>query len=185
MEQHPDSARYGLGPEVLRLAARYLNRLPALRVLAPYLVELRNATDATIQLSMLVDNDVVRVDRLDGADTGIFREAHHVEDARTTAAGRVLLARSNGSPGTRPAEPPLEGQPDEDERRRWASDPYLTLPVRDQIEIAVPVLDRRDHTVAALSARIPAVRSSPEEHERIATHLLRVTNTARLAIGDG
>ena len=171
VEQHPDSARYGLGPQVLHLAARYLNRLPVLRVLAPYLVELRNATGATIQVSVLIDGELIRVDRVDGADTGIFREAHHVEDAAGTAAGRVLLTR--------------QGASGDEEVRRLAAEPYLALPVGDQIEVAVPVLDRRDRAVAALSARLPAAGSPPEVQERIAAQLLRVTNTARLAIGDG
>jgi IclR family acetate operon transcriptional repressor len=185
VEQHPESARYGLGPQVLHLAARYLNRLPTLLVLSPYLVELRNATGATIQISVLVDGEVVRVDRLDGVDTGIFREAHHVEDARGTAAGRILLGRSEVTVGNRAVAGGTDDQTDDEERLRWASVPYLALPVGDQVEVAVPVLDRRDRPVAALSARIPASASSQEVEERIAAQLLRVTNSARLAIGDG
>lgn len=185
VEQHPESSRYGLGPQVLHLAARYLNRLPVLRVLAPYLVDLRNATGATIQVSVLVGGDLVRVDRLDGVDTGIFRDAHHIEDALETAAGRLLLSRCEVGTLTRAAADGTVQPSGEEDWVRLASEPYLVLPVGDLVEVAVPVLDRRDRSVAALSARIPAAGASPELVERITAQLLRVTNTARLAIGDG
>jgi IclR family transcriptional regulator, acetate operon repressor len=184
VEQHPETSRYGLGPGVLRLAARYLDRLPALRVLSPYLVELRNGTGATIQISVLVTGQLVRVDRLDGAETGTFRETQQVENALDTAAGRILLGRAQN--GDR--HPPLvdRGVPiDDGERRRWASAPYLALATGDRLEVAVPVIDRRDQTVAALSARLPSAGQSSELEERIAAQLLRVTNNARMAIGDG
>ncbi len=37
VEQDPRSLRYSLGPEIVRLSERYLDRLPILRTLSPYL----------------------------------------------------------------------------------------------------------------------------------------------------
>jgi DNA-binding IclR family transcriptional regulator len=94
VEQDPRSLRYSLGPEVVRLSERYLDRLPVLRALGPYLVELRDTTKATVLVAILVRTSVLYVDRVDGEDeAGIFRETHRVHDALDTAAGRLLLAR--------------------------------------------------------------------------------------------
>src|SRR5438132_8159920 len=97
VEQDPKSLRYSLGPEVVRLSERYLDRLPVLRALGPYLVELRDATKATVLVAILVRTSVVYVERVDGEDrAGRYRETHRVHNALDTAAGRLLLARGDG-----------------------------------------------------------------------------------------
>lgn len=167
---------------MLRLAARYLSRLPVLGVLSPYMVELRNATGATIEVSMLVSGELVRLDRLEAGDAGIFREPQLIDAALSTAAGRVLLGRADDATWARAVDGSTAiGEP---ERRRWATADYLSLPGNDQLEVAVPVLNRRDRTVAALAALVPAPAPADAE-ERLAAQLLRVTRVARKAIGDG
>ena len=54
VEQDPRSLRYGLGPEIVRLSERYLDRLPVLRALSPYLGELRDATKTTVLVALLI-----------------------------------------------------------------------------------------------------------------------------------
>src|SRR3982751_3389766 len=98
VEQDPRSLRYGLGPEIVRLSERYLDRLPALRALSPYLRELRDTTKTTVLVALLVRSSIIYVDRVDGEEgAGVFRESHRVHSALDTAAGRLLLAR--GTPG--------------------------------------------------------------------------------------
>ena len=188
VEQHPETSRYGLGPQLLRLAARYHSRLPVLRVLSPYLVELRNATQATIEVSVLVAGDLVRLDRLDGVDTGIFREPQAIDRALSTAAGRVLLGRAEDSIWARA----VNGQAavGETERRQWASAAYLSLVSGDEFEIAVPVVNRREQTMAALSAVLPTPEGAGRAEvdgteERVASQLLRVARAVGLAIAEG
>ncbi|MEX2420935.1 MAG: helix-turn-helix domain-containing protein, partial [Actinomycetota bacterium] len=41
VEQDPPSSRYGLGPQLPRLAERYLERLPVTTAATPYLVDQR------------------------------------------------------------------------------------------------------------------------------------------------
>jgi IclR family acetate operon transcriptional repressor len=182
VEQHSDTARYGLGPEILRLAARYQSRLPVLRVLSPYLVELHKATAATIEVSMLVGAELVRLDRLEGGHDGVFREPHAVEAAVSSAAGRLLLGRADTATWTRAVQGTQLG---EHERRQWQQAPYLALSTGGELEVAVPVVNRRDQPVAALSARVPIRAADPEPTEHLASQLLRVARAAGIAVGDG
>jgi DNA-binding IclR family transcriptional regulator len=182
VEQHPDTSRYGLGPEILRLAARYHSRLPVLRVLSPYLVELRKSTDATIEVSMLVGGELVRLDRLEGSYDGVFREPQVVDAAVSTAAGRLLLGRADTKIWARAVQGTQLG---EQERRQWQQATYLALSTGEQLEVAVPIVNRRDQTVAALSARLPVGAGEPQPTERVASQLLRVARAAGIAIGDG
>jgi IclR family transcriptional regulator, acetate operon repressor len=196
--QSAESSRYSLGPELVRLAQYYLMRLPVVQALAPYLVDLRNATKATVQVALLVHGSVVYVDRLDGEHTsGVYRAPHRVHSALETAAGRALLAwadtdawkdaiqaaavQSLAVCGSYPDDIALE------ERELWASSPYLVLndPQDPEfLEVAVPVTNQCDQVLASLSAS--------DQHEwftadviteRVVPQLLRVTNLVRQTIG--
>lgn len=154
VEQHPETSRYSLGPEVVRLSEAYLARLPVVRGLSPYLVQLRNVTKAKILVALLVGHEVVYVDRVDAEDMGLFRIAHRLHPALETAAGRVLL--SDASPqqwddAVAAADIPIEA----DDRKRWAHEPFHALVPEDphgQAEVAVPVFDGRGKVIAALAA---------------------------------
>lgn len=95
-EQDPRSSRYGLGPALVRLAEDYLARHPVLTVAMPYLVELRDATGATVRVGTLVGPELVLLDRIDGHDAGgVYRDARRIHDPTTSALGRVLLAHDD------------------------------------------------------------------------------------------
>jgi IclR family transcriptional regulator, acetate operon repressor len=164
VEQSPESSRYSLGPELVRLSERYLGRLPVLRALAPYLVELRNTTKATILVALLVQASVIYVDRVDGEDVGsVFRISHRVQDAGETAAGLVLLADGR--------ERLVVAQGDD---------------LHDHAEVAVPVLDERGHALAALCATGNA-ESFPEDllRQRIGPQLARAAKAAGRGLSKG
>ena len=155
VEQDPRSSRYSLGPEIVRLSERYLDRLPTLRALSPYLRELRDTTKTTILVALLVRTSIIYVDRVDGEEgAGVFRESHRVHDALETAAGRLLLARGEPDPWAEA----IGGRtrPSNRDRRVWADAPFLLLGPdgeRPMTEVAVPVLDRSGRAWAALCAR--------------------------------
>jgi IclR family transcriptional regulator, acetate operon repressor len=156
VEQDPVSLRYGLGPELVRLSERYLMRLPVLRALAPYLVALRDATRGTVVAAVIARGCVVYVDRVDGEDPGgVFREPLRIRPALETAAGRLLAARG-GVDAWRDALRAGTGQTFAmDERKRWASAPYVSLSDEkpgQMVEVAVPVVDADGNTLAALAA---------------------------------
>lgn len=189
VEQDPGSARYSLGPEVARLAQRYLGRLPILGALSPYLVSLRDQLGCTIHVAVLVRSSVVYVDRVDAADGGPYRDSHRVADALATAAGRVLAARAadevwqqclNGHGDA------LEGAA-EDLRRDWAAAPHLLTPALDlggTDELAVPVLDASGRPVAALAATLGS-GADPARVGSAAAALARAAGAAGRTLGHG
>jgi len=156
VEQDPASLRYGLGAELVRLAERYLARLPVFRAISPFLVELRNSTKATVMAAVLVRGWVVYIDRVDGDDIGgVFREPARMRPAFETAAGRLLSARSQPAVWDEALAVATNGQrPTLEDRERWAEAPYLVhLPEpHDLAEVAVPVLAYDGRTLASLVA---------------------------------
>ncbi len=95
VEQDPRTSRYGLGPELVRLAHRYLARLPLAGALAPYLGQLRDETGCTVRVEMLVHTSVVVIDRVDRVGGGLYREPHRVRTALSSPGGRLLAARAD------------------------------------------------------------------------------------------
>jgi len=188
VEQDPRSARYGLGPEIVRLSERYLDRLPTLRALSPYLRELRDTTKTTILVALLVRTSIIYVDRVDGEEgAGVFRESHRVHDALGTAAGRLLLARGGSDTWTEALDGRL--RPSNRDRRAWAEAPFLVLGAdgdRSAAEVAVPVLDGAGQPLAALCARGDP-SAFPEEvlRNEVAPRLVRAARAAGRAMADG
>lgn len=154
VSQDPHSSRYGLGSELVRLSERYLERLPLLQVIGPYLVELRTSTAGTVLVAMLVGSTVVYVDRIDGEDVGgVFRRADRSSPAVRTAAGRLLLARA-GAEAWEGLVDDGAGLPTAKEWKSWASADYLTGAVDHldgHLEVAVPIAGT-DGAAAALVA---------------------------------
>ncbi|MDS1270827.1 helix-turn-helix domain-containing protein [Lipingzhangella sp. LS1_29] len=197
VEQDPRTSRYGLGPGVTRLSERYLGRLPVLGALAPYLVRLRDATGHTIQVALLVRGSVVYVDRVDGADGGLYREAHRVRPALSTAAGRILAAGAEDvawGQALETAEPELREQ-GEKERDTWRQAPYLCLAATEAgmagsvlsqpepLEVAVGVPDSSGRPVAALAVtpdELPQDRIEP-----LARQLVQAATAAGRTLSHG
>lgn len=193
VEQNSESSRYSLGPELVRLSERYLTRLPVLRALAPYLMEVRNATKATVLVALLVRGSVVYVDRIDGEDIGgVFRVSHRVNRACDTAAGRVLLAHADGETW-HAAREVLAATDDATvsatDRELWAESPYIVMhsdDLHDHPEVAVPVADQRGRVLASLSATgNPDSFSEEALGAQIAPQLLRAAKAASQALSHG
>lgn len=185
VEQDPNSSRYGLGPEVARLAQRYLARLPILGALAPYLIPLRDAVGRTVHIAVLVRGSVVYVDRVDGADGadgGLYRDTHRVHSGLETAAGRVLAARAGDEAWERAVEAatPEQRKTAEEGRAAWREAPYLvttgSLP-DEPSEVAVPILDSAGRAIAALAAT-PPYSATEAQIAEIAGHLSRAGRAA-------
>jgi DNA-binding IclR family transcriptional regulator len=173
--QDPQS-RYSLGPGLLRLSGAYRDRLPLLQLLAPYLVEVRDNTKATIEVSLLVQGLVVIADRVTGENvTRVFRDLTSFHPPLRSAAGRVLLGHaaletwSDAIATAEATDPPTAA-----DRQRWAEAPYLVQLLDDsgEFQAAVPVRDRAGRVVAALSAtaRLPFLG---EQDGRMEAHFAR------------
>lgn len=157
--QDPQSSRYGLGPELTRLAGHYLARLPLLGALGPYLSPLHDELSTTLYVMTLVHGEVVYVDRVDGPSAGPYRDTHRVHPALATAGGRLLAARADDVAWHQALT--LTDEVDQAEaarsRTEWAAAPWLAVAPSDptlNAEVAVPVIDGRGDAVAALSAAV-------------------------------
>lgn len=179
--QDTQSARYGLGPELPRLAAYYLSRLPLLGALGPYLSPLRDELATTVHVMTLVQGEVVYVDRVDGPSSGPYRDTHRVHPALATAGGRLLAARSDDLAWEQSVQM-LDG-PDRAaataSRAEWAEAAWLTLAPTDptiSAEVAVPVIDGRGNAVGALSAAV--ADAGAEDNTGVAASLSRAARAA-------
>jgi IclR family transcriptional regulator, acetate operon repressor len=186
VEQDPRTSRYSLGPGVARLSQRYLGRLPILGALAPYLVSLRDALQATVHVSMLVRDSVVYVDRVDAGDGGQYRDSHRVAPALTTASGRMLAARADDEVWEQclVGHPGLEGDP-AGLRKEWATADHLVVGEPGMVsprEVAVVVVDAAGRPVAALAATLGA-DADPHEAATIAQLLTRTAAAAGRTLG--
>jgi DNA-binding IclR family transcriptional regulator len=190
-EQHPRSLRYTLGPAVLALAESFRSQLPLLQVLAPYLIEVRNTTKATIEVSVLVGDRVVVIDHVTGEHvSGVFRDSAKMCPAMERAAGRVLLAHADAAVWKATVARMAVNPPSERDRQAWARSPYLTRTDdhRADLEVAIPIYTA-EHTVpAALSATISlAILRDQDQHsieEHLARELLRTASAVRSSLVD-
>lgn len=156
VEQDPVSSRYSLGPELVRLSERYLDRLPLLQRLRPYLVDLRNRTSATIVVAMLVRDMVVNVERIDGLDAAdtVQRMARSFP-AHHSAAGRLLLGRAGPTAWKQYLNDNLDDPPPVTALEGWAEAELLHGAVeglRTHTEVAVPIVRSDGSAAAALVA---------------------------------
>lgn len=186
VEQDPESSRYGLGPQLPRLAERYLERLPVTSAATPYLVDLRATTGATVTLVTLAGTDAVFADRLDGEDVGgVHRDASRVRPALETAAGRLLLAHADDTVWKDALATTTDG-PDADDREGWrAAEIVRHIPPaaasRPELATAIHAGSR---VAAALGLSGPASQLTDEAIDQLhAPHLLRAAASISRALG--
>lgn len=189
VEQDPASSRYGLGPELVRLADRYLQRLPVLQVAGPYLVDLRATTGATVTVVTLAGLDALEVDRVDGEDVGgVYRDPTRLRPALHSAAGRVLLAHATDAAWHQVVATELDGVPSEAERRSWMESSTVTFVPPGPAarpEVATPIHDSSG-VVAALALSGPSGHfDGAAIQDRLAPQLLRAAGSISRALGRG
>ncbi|MEJ3742737.1 helix-turn-helix domain-containing protein [Actinomycetes bacterium KLBMP 9797] len=183
VEQDTHSARYGLGPELVRFSHRYLARLPVLAALSPYLPAVRDALGNSVYVALYLRGSVAYVDRVEGGDGVLYREPHRIVPALSTAPGRMLAARADDT-GWEQAV----ARADEEQRRAagqgraaWRTADHLALPVpgHELIEVAVPVVDGSGRTAAALVASV----GDEDLVAKAAVELTRATSAAGRMLG--
>jgi IclR family acetate operon transcriptional repressor len=189
VEQDPRSSRYGLGAHLVRLAHRYLARLPVLGALAPYLAQLRDAVGATVRVELLVGTQVVDGDRVSGPEVGLYREVAGVRPALSTAGGRALAARGDDELWKlvmAEADEELRALA-ESEREAWSKAEVITVSA-DYLgagtEVAVAVVDPSGSPLAALCVDLPR-DPAPERVRETVAHCDRAIAAALRTLGHG
>ena len=97
LQQDPDSKRYRLGPKVLDLGFSALNSMDLLEISAPFLRQLSDETQRTVNVAILEGADVVYIERCRAARPGqqeIDLNLHVGArlPAYCTAMGKAILA---------------------------------------------------------------------------------------------
>lgn len=192
VEQDPRSSRYGLGRELARLANRYLARLPVAGALAPYLAQLREETEATVRVDLLVRGAAVVVDRVDGPAVGLYREPHGVHPALLGAGGRLLVARADDEvwkQALSDVDDELAALAD-DQRDVWAAAAHLAIPAGATGLAEVAVLVTGSATGAGPSGSAALVLElpgdpGPEALDAATAALLRTGAAAERTLGQG
>jgi IclR family acetate operon transcriptional repressor len=176
-EQEPVSSRYGLGPELLRLAERYVARLPLVKAAAPYLVALRQQTGATVVLATLAGREVLFLDRIDGDDPGgVYRDASRSRPAWQSAAGRLLAAHDTSAWERLAAEHDAT----DGDRDGWREASHVVLtpaPPLGTLEVAAPLCAPDGTVVAALGVSLPTAADPDEEVARVLPYLRQAAST--------
>lgn len=182
VEQDTRSARYSLGPELVRLSQRYLARLPVLAALSPYLLPVRDALGASVQIALYIRGSVTYIDGAESDDAGPYREPHRVVPAVRTAAGRLLAARADDAGWEAALELADSGERAlaDSERTAWRTASHLALAAGNHggTEVAVPVQDGYGRAAAALTATV-----DDNDAGRAATHLARAAQAAGRTLG--
>lgn len=178
------SQGYSLGPGFVRLAERYLSDLPVVHALSPYLSEIRDLTEATIELCLLIGHEVVTVDRIDNVDdVGIFRPTRRPRSALESAAGRLLLAHADDDTGDGLTDALPGAKLTAADLLTWAATPYLPLAreAETEIQVAVPIRDKSGSVAAALmaTAAIDKQLGWEAQAEILARPLLRATQAVQ------
>lgn len=164
VRQDPRSLRYGLGPELVRLAEHYLEHLPVVAAVRGELAPLSDRLGATAAVAILAGTDVVYVECRNHYRVATDSPLARRRAALDTAAGRVLLATADpqawdAACAARPDRDVLE-----DARATWRSASHVLRDPAgdaDRAEVAVAVHDG-EGVVAALSSVLHADELSPQ-----------------------
>jgi DNA-binding IclR family transcriptional regulator len=155
----------------------------------PFLVELRNQTQGTVAVAVLVDTDAVYLDRIDGNDVGgVYRDGRRVHQALSCAAGRVLAANAPDDVWKKVIANHDDRWSSED-RDHWCQADYVLVEdveATGHVEIAAPVRDSDGDVRAAVTVTgNPAVFTPEHLETHVARHLLRTVKAIPWGAGRG
>jgi IclR family transcriptional regulator, KDG regulon repressor len=93
LQQNPDTRKFQLGLKLVERASAMLDQVQVRRVALPYLQELRDTWNETVNLAILDSGDVVYVERYLGTKAlGMRSEVGRRESAHSTGLGKAMLA---------------------------------------------------------------------------------------------
>lgn len=186
--QDAGTRKYRLGPKTLTLGMAYRDRLDLRNVALPHMRTLRDATDETVGLSIVVGHERMFTEEVQSqSELRAHSELGYPYPLWTGAPGRVLLAylpaaqaRSALERADEPAWRSL-GLPSKQALhdrlntiRHTRHDRAFDETINGVSALAVPVLDATTNIAAALSISGPSARMGNNEMDR----MLTATHTA-------
>ncbi|TCO59517.1 IclR family transcriptional regulator [Actinocrispum wychmicini] len=192
------TGHYGLGLRLFELGSRVAARLDVRAIARPLLEELRDVTGETAHLGVLLDDEVVYLEKVESAR--MVRMSSRLggrNPLHRTALGKCLLAFGSAGLRERVLAGPLTartpGAVVEPKRlveqlarvraQGWAlddeeSDEGLRC-------IAAPVIDARAQVVAAVSISGPTTRVTKAQVQPLAAHVVRCATEISRGVGGG
>ena len=199
VELDPRTRTYGLGLRAWEAGRAYLRARDLVERALPYMEQVRDRLDETVQLAVLDGRDVVYVARVDGSQRLVtsYSVGGRV-GAYASAGGKALLAllpaddvqrRFAGStferytPGTIRSRKQLESELARTRERGYGVDEEeYTVGVRC---LAVPVFDHEGRAAAAISVSVPTVRFGAKQQARALSALRDSGRLLSQALGHG
>ncbi len=190
LSQNPDTRKYRLGLKLVERAFAMLDQIEIRQVAYPFLRDLRDKWNETVNLAIMDGPDVVYVERLLGTKALAMRsEVGRRAPAHVTALGKALLAclptvgiqayiDQYGLPALTPRTitDPVTFLAEIEKSRELG---YAVDDEENEIGgrcVAVPVFDHTGHPVAAVSVSAPTTRLPVSEFPQVGA---MVRETAR------
>ncbi len=170
--QNPETRKYRLGYKLVERASSLLEQVEIRQVAYPFLLDLRNRWNETVNLAVLDGNEIVYVERFLGTKAlGMRSEVGYRAPAHSTALGKAILAcypvdhiesfiKQYGLAAITPKTitDPAQFRAELEKTREWG------FGVDDEENevggrcVAVPIFDHAGAVIAAVSISAPAAR---------------------------
>ena len=197
LAQNPSTRKYYLGLKLVERALLAMESLEVAQVARPYMLQLREWRDETVNLAILDDDEVLYIDRELGTQTlGMQSHVGKREKAHSTALGKTLLSQLNDveleeylskypldpvTPHTITRAKELRQELEKTKRQGYAVD-------MEENEIggacvATPIMDYLGNTIAAISISIPVARLEPSEISLLGKKLVETAEAISKDLG--
>lgn len=195
-EQDPQSRRYRLGPQVVRLSRSLLTRMPLRNEADPFLHNLVNRTGECAHLAILAQNQALYIDQVESpASLRVTTGVGTLAPLHCTALGKSLLAFSAEAvfPSEMPAFTPRTITDVETLRHHLEQVRQQGYAVDDEEYdfgvrcVAAPVFDYRGKAVGAIGVSGPAGRMTLQRVAEFAAVVAEVSRdlSDRLSFNHG
>lgn len=197
VRRNRENGKYGLGLKILELCSRTLTQMTIHEVALPYMRDLLDRFQETVNLGVLEENEVVYVEILESPQA--FKMSSHVggrDFPHATSIGKAMLAflpeeeverivHATGLP--RHTEKTITSLSRLKEELTTIRQRGYAIDDQENEEgaccIGAPIFDRRGDVIAAISISGPARRFSTKEIEDMGTALLEATSQISQNIG--
>ncbi len=172
LAQNPLTRKYHLGLKIVERAFLAIDNLEVAKVARPYMLQLKDWCNETVNLALLDDDEVLYIDRELGTKTlGMHSYVGKREKAHSTALGKTLLSQLKeveleeylSKHPLNPVTPNTITQPKElrQELEMTRRQGFAVDMEENEIGgacVGAPIMDYQGNTIAAISISIPVAR---------------------------
>ncbi len=197
LDQNPSTRKYRLGLKIVERAILALSGLEVSRIARPYMLQLRDWRDETVNLAILNDDEVLYIERELGTRTlGMQSHVGKREKAHSTALGKALLSQLTevelgeylSKYSLNPVTPNTITQPQKlrQELEIIRRQGFATDMEENEIGgvcVAAPILDYQGNAIAAISISIPMARLKRIETPKLGKKVIETAKAISKEMG--